>query len=406
MNSVARHKLRHAVMTRRCLPLALAVAVVAASVIADRAAACTAAEIAGIIDATGQKLRQVNVDTQPKLQARMRQLGERQRWPAAEAEGRSYAFIADDEMRALDEQASALLVRLDRLGNEPASCERLAELRTVAAQLLEVTSARSTHVAAKLDAALRPAPPAPKAESQPQPQSQPQTQAQPKPPPSRAPAASAGNLPPPAPAPAQPAAKSAASTGWQTETTQPTAAAAATPNPAIVRELPARAGDLADAEFSEDDIRAAGRGFFGTVSANVASVLEYAFKSYGRPTGYVLGTEGGGALLAGLRYGDGTLVTKRAGERKVFWQGPSLGYDFGVAGSRVMFLVYNLRDGDELFTRFGGVDGSAYIIGGVGITFLKKGRIVLAPIRSGLGLRLGANVGYLKFTPTPSLNPF
>jgi hypothetical protein len=99
-------------------------------------------------------------------------------------------------------------------------------------------------------------------------------------------------------------------------------------------------------------------------------------------------------------------VSKAAGEQPVYWQGPSFGYDLGVEGSRVMFLVYNLNEPDELFARFGGVDGSAYLVGGVGITFLKKGRVVLAPIRTGLGLRVGANVGYLKFTPKPSLNPF
>jgi hypothetical protein len=111
-------------------------------------------------------------------------------------------------------------------------------------------------------------------------------------------------------------------------------------------------------------------------------------------------------LLAGLRYGEGRLVTKAIGERKVYWQGPSLGYDFGLEGSRVMFLVYNLRAPEEMFARFAGLDGSAYLVGGVGITFLKRGPMVLAPIRTGLGLRLGANVGYLKFTPEPRLNPF
>jgi hypothetical protein len=166
---------------------------------------------------------------------------------------------------------------------------------------------------------------------------------------------------------------------------------------------PADPGELA---FSAADIRAAGRGFFGTLSAGLASVIEYAFRTYGQPTGYVLGTEGGGAFLAGLRYGQGTLVTKTDGERKVYWQGPSLGYDFGIDGSRVMLLVYNIETPDEIFTRFAGVDGSAYLVGGVGITFLKKGRLVLAPIRTGVGLRLGASVGYLKFTLEPSLNPF
>src|SRR5690606_777338 len=110
--------------------------------------------------------------------------------------------------------------------------------------------------------------------------------------------------------------------------------------------------------------------------------------------------------LAGLRYGDGRLVTKLGGERKVYWQGPSVGCDVGLAGSRVMFLVYNLQNEEDLLARVIGVDGSAYIVGGVGVTFLKKGPIVLAPIRTGLGLRVGANVGYLKFTPTRSINPF
>ena len=135
-------------------------------------------------------------------------------------------------------------------------------------------------------------------------------------------------------------------------------------------------------------------------------MIDYAFTKYGKPSGYIIGSEGGGAFLAGLRYGDGNLVTKLAGERKVYWQGPSVGYDFGAAGSQVMFLVYNVTDAEQLYSRFAGVDGSAYLVGGVGITFLKKGPIVLAPIRTGLGLRIGANIGYLKFTPTPSLNPF
>jgi len=386
MKSASERFTRTVVPSRRAMaglaPCALAIMI---AIPLEQARACSAGEIAAVIDATGQRLRQINADTQPRLQTRMRQLGERERWAAADVEEKAYAYIADDEMRALDDQASGLLVRLDRLGSEQPTCERLAELKTVAGQLVEVTTARSTHISARLDGALRPASAtvaAPKAEPAPKPQ--------------RAPPAVA------APAPAKPA---PAAPAWQTETKQPPAGAVV-PGPAVVGELPPRVGDLADAEFSEDDIRAAGSGFFGSISANLASVMEYAFKSYGRPTGYVLGTEGGGALIAGLRYGDGTLVTKRFGERKVFWQGPSLGYDFGLAGSRVMFLVYNLRDGEELFTRFAGVDGSAYIIGGVGITFLKKGRLVLAPIRSGVGLRLGASVGYLKFTPTPSLNPF
>jgi hypothetical protein len=181
---------------------------------------------------------------------------------------------------------------------------------------------------------------------------------------------------------------------------------AGSPEPQVTVRLPPPDADPAYFEYSVEDIRAAGRGFFGSASAGLASVIEYAFERYGRPNGYVLGTEGGGALLAGLRYGEGKLVTKLIGERKVYWQGPSVGYDFGVAGSRVMFLVYNLHSPEDMFARFAGIDGSAYLVGGVGITFLKRGPLVLAPIRTGLGLRLGANVGYLKFTPQMSFNPF
>ena len=164
--------------------------------------------------------------------------------------------------------------------------------------------------------------------------------------------------------------------------------------------------DPASLRFSVEDIRAAGSGFFGTISAELAAVLEYTFKSYGQPTGYILGTEGGVALLAGLRYGDGQLVTKIDGERRVYWQGPSVGYDFGLTGSRTMILIYGISNPDEIYQRFGGIDGSAYLVGGAGVTVLKKGPIIMAPIRTGVGLRLGANVGYLHFTPRPRFNPF
>jgi hypothetical protein len=161
-----------------------------------------------------------------------------------------------------------------------------------------------------------------------------------------------------------------------------------------------------DGTYSPSEIADAGRGFFGSVSKGLASVIEHAFKRQGRPNGYILGEEAGGAFVAGLRYGEGTLFTRDAGTHKVYWQGPSLGYDFGGEGSKVMVLVYNLRDPRDIFERFGGVDGSAYLVGGVGITFLNRDHVTLAPIRSGIGLRLGANVGYLKYTPRPTWNPF
>jgi hypothetical protein len=158
--------------------------------------------------------------------------------------------------------------------------------------------------------------------------------------------------------------------------------------------------------FSSDEIVDAGHSFFGSVTKGLADVVEYAFARHGRPNGYILGEEGGGAYFAGLRYGEGRLYTKHMGVHKVFWQGPSLGIDVGGDGSKTMVLVYNLHYPEEMFERFGGVDGSAYVVGGVGITFLTRGKMVLAPIRSGLGLRLGANIGYLKYTPYPTWNPF
>lgn len=162
----------------------------------------------------------------------------------------------------------------------------------------------------------------------------------------------------------------------------------------------------AEDTFSSDEILGAGHMFFGRVSTGLARVIEYAFSKSGRPNGYILGEEAGGAIVAGLRYGEGILHTKDAGQHKVFWQGPTIGYDFGAEGSKSLILVYNLKTVDEMFGRFAGVDGSAYFIGGVGMTFQKRDHITLAPIRSGVGLRLGANVGYLKFTRRPTWNPF
>jgi hypothetical protein len=158
--------------------------------------------------------------------------------------------------------------------------------------------------------------------------------------------------------------------------------------------------------YSQSEILNAGHGFFGSVTKGLASVVEYTFQQAGRPNGYILGEDAGGAFVAGLRYGEGTLYTKDAGVHKVYWQGPSIGYDFGGEGSKTMVLVYNLRHPFEVYERFGGVQGSAYLVGGVGVQFLKNGHVTLAPIRAGVGLRFGANIGYLKYTRSPTWNPF
>jgi hypothetical protein len=158
--------------------------------------------------------------------------------------------------------------------------------------------------------------------------------------------------------------------------------------------------------YTPDEVVRAGHKFFGTVSTGLAKVVEEAFSRWGAPNGYVLGQEAGGAFIFGLRYGDGDLYTRNAGDRRVFWEGPTVGYDAGAEGARTMMLVYNLTALDAIYQRFAGIGGSAYFIGGFGMTALGSGEIIVVPIRSGVGLRLGANIGYLKFTPQATWNPF
>jgi hypothetical protein len=159
-------------------------------------------------------------------------------------------------------------------------------------------------------------------------------------------------------------------------------------------------------EYTAQEIIDSGHKFFGATSGGLASVVEKIFASYGLPNGYLLGEEGSGAFIGGLTYGEGTLYTKNAGDHKTFWQGPSLGWDFGGEGSRVMMLVYNLDDVSAIYNRFGGVAGSAYVIAGVGFNVLKNNNMLLVPIRTGVGARLGVNLGYLKLTDRPTWNPF
>jgi len=169
---------------------------------------------------------------------------------------------------------------------------------------------------------------------------------------------------------------------------------------------PAPPPDQQEPAFTPGELVTAGQQFFGTISQGLATVIEKAVSQWGQPNGYVLGEEAGGAFFGGLRYGEGTLYTKNAGDLKVFWQGPSVGWDFGGDGARTMMLVYSLPAIEAIYQRFAGVSGSAYFVGGFGMTALTANDMVLVPIRSGLGLRLGANLGYLKFTPQSTWNPF
>lgn len=158
--------------------------------------------------------------------------------------------------------------------------------------------------------------------------------------------------------------------------------------------------------FSQNELVGSGHQFFGNVSRGLALTVEEAVRRWGEPNGYVLGQEASGAFVGGLRYGEGTLFTRNAGDRKVFWQGPSVGFDFGGEGARTMMLVYNLPAVDALYQRYVGVDGSAYFIGGFGFTAMAAEGVTLVPIRTGVGWRLGVNLGYLKFTPQATWNPF
>jgi hypothetical protein len=164
-------------------------------------------------------------------------------------------------------------------------------------------------------------------------------------------------------------------------------------------------GSLSDT-FSGQELVESGQEFFGSAAQGLASVVERAVSQFGLPNGYVLGEEAGGALFIGAKYGEGTLHTRNAGQYSLYWQGPSIGFDVGGDGSKVMMLVYNLSTIQEILGRYPGVDGSAYVFGGIGMTVTKRGNVVVVPIRSGVGARLGINVGYLNFTSEPTWNPF
>jgi hypothetical protein len=175
---------------------------------------------------------------------------------------------------------------------------------------------------------------------------------------------------------------------------------------AMAVAMPARAQADAGQAFTAQEIVDSGHQFFGATSGGLARVVETIFSSYGMPNGYILGEEGSGALVGGLTYGEGTLYTKNVGDHRVYWQGPSLGWDFGGQGSRTMILVYNLDSVSSLYRRYVGVAGSAYVLAGLGFTVLKAGDSLLVPVRTGVGARLGVNIGYLKLTQGPTWNPF
>jgi hypothetical protein len=169
----------------------------------------------------------------------------------------------------------------------------------------------------------------------------------------------------------------------------------------------AGATDAAPADtYTYEEIVTAGHDFFGMTTKGLASVVEYAFQRAGEPNGYIVGEEGSGAFVGGLRYGEGTLFLKNGRREKVYWQGPSIGFDFGGNGSRVLALVYGVSHPFDVYERFVGVEGTAYVVGGFGVNFQQFDDMKLAPIRTGVGIRMGLNAGYLKYSAEPTWNPF
>ncbi len=184
---------------------------------------------------------------------------------------------------------------------------------------------------------------------------------------------------------------------------------AATALVGLGRAGPARAAVEADGppgRFSTGEVVESGHRFFGTVSRGLAQAVEEACRRWGQPNGYVLGQEASGAIVGGVRYGEGVMYTRNAGDQRVYWQGPSVGFDLGGDGDRTMMLVYNLPSTRAIFHRFGGVDGSAYVVGGFGFTALTDQVVTVVPIRSGVGARFGVALSYLKFTQRSTWNPF
>ncbi len=407
------------------------------------AEACKAEDFGTTVDSAGASLRAYNLEAAPRLQARIKVLAAKKGWNDQEIEDSAIVYLQDSRIAKLDETANSLLARIDTLGRlepgQPVDCTKLEELKTAGIELLAVMKAKSTYLVSKIDTEVAtkpgatavlppavvatapgvPAPPTatfkdtlppveggarPDLAGKPPEQTAPVTSKTPSgslaaKKPNTAPAWStttdqaAAGLSPPVPAPAEVA-------------MMPPEANPNVPRPSAPMVAPPVMPVEPDDGYTIDEIRDATRGFFGTVSTSLAAVIEHAFKSSGRPTGYILGQEGGGAFLGGLRYGDGTLYVRTGGTQKIFWHGPSVGFDFGAAGARTMFLVYKMKQPDDLFRVFTGLDGSAFVVGGVGLTLLGGGGMILAPIRSGIGMRLGANIGYLRFTPTQTWNPF
>ena len=184
-------------------------------------------------------------------------------------------------------------------------------------------------------------------------------------------------------------------------------AAPSAPVPTAPADMRAQAADASrNGTYAQDDVLSAAEGVFGKGAEGLAKIVEKILKDQGRPNAYIAGHEVGGAVVVGLRYGSGTLFHKVEGQMPIYWTGPSLGFDLGANGSKSFVLVYNLYDSADIFHRFPAAEGTAYVIGGFTASYLRRGDVVLIPIRLGVGWRLGVNVGYMNITRKSKWLPF
>jgi hypothetical protein len=383
-------------MRRYCLP-ALALCGALLFTTAAHSEPCKPEQFTAAIDASGAALRAFNSDAQPKLKDRIRGLKDKKTW-GDDYENRAYDYLQDGRISEFDARTNELIDKIDTLGRKGESgssdCTALTELQAAGVALLGIMKDKNAYMLGKLDLEIgNSTAKVATAETKPEPSAALEPQTPPpatiKAPTSTRPAVQTKPQASPEPKP------------WGAETKP-----AAPEDTEVAAVEPQPSAESVTAGYTLDEIRDASKGFFGGVSGSLASVIEHSFRNTGKPTGYILGTEGGGALLAGLRYGEGTLYLHRGVAEKIYWHGPSIGTDVGASGSRTLFLIYNLNSKDDLYRSFTGVDGSAYLVGGVGMTLMKGGDVVMAPIRSGLGIRIGANIGYLKFTTRQTWNPF
>jgi hypothetical protein len=175
---------------------------------------------------------------------------------------------------------------------------------------------------------------------------------------------------------------------------------------ALSMAAPASAQENTTDKYTQDEILTATKDFFGDTSKDLATIIEKVFKDQGQPNAYISGEEAAGAIAIGVRYGNGWMHRKNANNMRVYWQGLSIGFDLGGNASKVLTLVYNIGDSGQIFQRFPGVEGTIYVVGGFGVNYQQRGNVILAPIRTGMGLRAGANVGYLHYTRGQETLPF